>query len=393
MEAKPTYEDVMRCVEALCRDNPLARASSAGKSVEGRDIPIVEITDRRAGDDDKQLVIITAGTYGAEEAGRLVAMALTEWLASGGPAVTLRNQKFIILPCVNPDGSIRNTGRNAEGIDIYDSYPPGQEPTSHEGRLVFAAVGHLDPALVVDIHGLAGGAMNEEFYVHPPSPNSPAYFLAPILAEEARQAAEAAGFPQREPRFVTNRSPLPARMAGDCNCFAYTAEITENFYPAPLMRASGFVRMQALIAIGDRRNYFHYYPGYPCEAISGHAMAWLCAAGRTAALRGQNRRQLLRALPHIPGLQREYFDRDSAATLKLTADRDLPELPRFALQVRVHKPAEIKGVYYDGKELSPGEEDGFVTWQDTASTIVRVNVNAPLTKGEHAASVKYDLQW
>ena len=34
-----------------------------------------------------------------------------------------------------------------------------------------------------------------------------------------------------------------------------------------------------------------------------------------------------------------------------------------------------------------------MSWQDTASTIVRVNVNAPLTKGEHAASVKYDLQW
>ena len=393
MEAEPTYEDVMRCVEALCRENPLAGAASAGKSVEGRDIPIVEITDNRASDDDKQLVVITAGTHGSEEAGRLVAMALMEWLASGEPAATLRNQKFIILPCVNPDGSVRNTGPNAEGIDIYESFIPGREPTSHEGRLVFAAVGHLNPALVVDIHGLAGGAMNEEFYVHPAFANSPVNFLAPILAEEARQAAEAAGFPQREPRLVTNRRPLPARMAGDCNCFAYTAEITENFYPPSLMRASGLLRMKALITVGDRRNYFHYYPGYPCEAISGHAMAWLCAAGRTAGRRGQNRRQLLQAVPHIPVLQREHFDRGSAATLRLSADRDLPELPRFALQMRLHKPARIKAVYYDGRELSPGEEDGFVVWEDTASRIVRVNVNVPLTKGEHAASANYDLQW
>lgn len=235
--------------------------------------------------------------------------------------------------------------------------------------------------------------MNEEFYVHPAFVNSPVNFLAPILAEEARQAAEAAGFPQREPRPVANRHCLPARMAKECNCLAYTAEITERFYPPPLMRASGLVRLKALIAVGDRRNYFHYYRGYPCEAVSGHAMGWLCAHGRTARARGRNRRQLLENIAHIPALGREHFDRGGAATLRLSADRDLPGLPRFALQMRVHKPAEIKAVCYDGVELVPDEEHGFVVWEDTASKIVRVNVNAPLTRGQHAASVRYDLQW
>lgn len=392
MEAKPGYEDVMRCVEEISRDNLLVKAALAGKSFEGREIPIVEITDPRAGDEDKQLVVITAGTHGAEEGGRLVGMALMEWLASGEPYVTLRNQKFIIFPCVNPDGAIRNTGPNAERINIYQSFAPGAEPTSHEGRLIYAAVGGLNPALAVDIHGLAGGAMNEEFYWHEAYGNSPVNFLAPILAEEVRQAGEAAGFPQREPVRVANAC-LPARMAKECNCFAYTAEVTEGFYPLPHMRASGLIRMKALLAIGDRRNYFHYYPGYPCEAVSGHAMGWLCAHGATAAGRGENRRQLLANVAHIPRLGRATFDKGGVAAVRVAAEQDLPDLPRFSLQMRVHKPAQIKGVYYDDEELSPGEEHGFVIWEDTASKIVRVNVNRVLTEGEHAASARYDVQW
>ena len=391
MEAKPGYEDVMRCVEGVAGSR-LVKLGSAGKSFEGRAIPMLEITDPRVGDDDKQLVVITAGTHGSEEGGRMVAMALMEWLASGEPYLTLRNQKFIILPCVNPDGSVRNTGANAEGINIYDSFPLSGEPQSHEARLICAAVGHLNPALVVDIHGLAGGAMNEEFYYHEGFANSPVNFLGPILAEEARQAAEAAGFPQKEPRRVT-RAGLPARMAKEVNCLAFTAEVTENFYPPSLMRASGLIRMKALIAIGDRRNYFHYYPGYPCEAVSGHAMAWLCAHGKTAAARGENRRQLLASVAHIPVFRRAPADEGGTAAVTIGADRDLPSLPRFTLQMRVHKPAAIRGVFYDDQELPAGEEHGFVAWQDKASHIVRVNVNTTLTKGEHTASVRYDVQW
>jgi len=66
---------------------------------------------------------------------------------------------------------------------------------------------------------------------------------------------------------------------------------------------------------------------------------------------------------------------------------------RFSLQLRVHKDAEIEAVTYDGRELSCGEADGFVVWDDTASHIVRVNVNTHLTAGEHTAAVRYHVHW
>ncbi|MCD6364334.1 MAG: hypothetical protein J7M14_00500 [Planctomycetes bacterium] len=393
MEVEPGYEDVMKCVEDISRSD-FVSVVVAGKSFQGRDIPMVAITDRRVSDDDKQLVLLTAGTHGCEEAGRAVGMALMEWLASGYPYVTLRNQKFIIFPCVNPDGSVANTYRNAEDANIYESYGFDGVPTSHEGRIVYDIVGDLNPALTVDIHGLAGGAMKEEFYCHHGFPESPTEFLTKVYAEEVRQAAEAAGFPQREPRW-RNHPCLPARMARATNCFAYTAETTEQFYPVNLMRASGTIRMKAMIAIGDRRNFHHYYQGYPCEAISGNAMFWMCAHGATAAARGENRRRMMACMDRISNLKRTAHDKGSAATLTMVVDEDLPELDRFSLQMRLHKPARIKGVYYDGRELEVSEEHGFVTWQDTASQLVRINVFAEggVTKGQHVAQVRYDIDW
>ncbi len=77
----------------------------------------------------------------------------------------------------------------------------------------------------------------------------------------------------------------------------------------------------------------------------------------------------------------------------LFADQDLPGLPRFSLQMRIHKPARLKGVSFDGRELSQGDEDGFVVREDVASKIVRININSPLTGGEHSASVAYDIEW
>jgi hypothetical protein len=214
-----------------------------------------------------------------------------------------------------------------------------------------------------------------------------------MLAEEASAAAEAAGFPQAGPRCVPQQHSLPARMASVCNCLAYTLEISENYYPLHLMRASGLIRMKALIAVGDRRNYFQYYPGYPCEAVSGQPMCWLCAHGTTASARAQNRRQLLASLDHIPTLSRAPADAGGVAKLTLPADRDLPGLPRLSLQVRLHKHARIEGVCYDGEELTPGEEHGFTITEDVASRIVRINVNRMLAGGEHTASVRYDVQW
>ena len=390
-EQHPTYDEVMARAEAVSR-SPHVKRSVFGQSFEGRELVMLEVTDFRVPNDDKQLVLVVGGTHGSEESGRLTAIAFAEWLASGQPHLSLRRQRFLIVPCLNPDGSKRDSYHNAEDVNIYESYE-GETPTSAEGRALWAAVKDLNPGLVVDVHGLAGGAMKEEFYIHEGFHNSPNIHLQRVLAEEARQAAEAAGYPQREARIVEQPTTLTARMAKACNCYAYTLEITEKFYPQPQMQASGFTRLQALARIGDRRNYYHYYSGYPCEAISGHAMFWLCAHGKTATARGENRRQLMQSVAHIPNLGRDAHDQGGKCTVSLTAAKDLDTLPRFSLQARIHKPGKIKAVLYDGEELGECEEHGYVAWEDTASTIVRVNINKPLTQGEHKVEIPYEIVW
>ena len=74
-------------------------------------------------------------------------------------------------------------------------------------------------------------------------------------------------------------------------------------------------------------------------------------------------------------------------------DRDLPELPRFSLQLRIHRPGVIKSVTWDGEELTESETHGFVITEDPASHIVRINVDRMLTKGDHHAAVHYDIEW
>ena len=91
---------------------------------------------------------------------------------------------------------------------------------------------------------------------------------------------------------------------------------------------------------------------------------------------------------------RSPADRDHTAAVEIEIGRDMPDLPRFALQMRVHKNARIREVAYDGRALKEGDEDaGYVTWDDNASWIIRVNVNTPPTKGTHTAAARYEIEW
>ena len=151
-EIEPGYERIMERCRTLADSSELVAFEEIGPSGEGRSIPKLTIGDPSR---DLPLMMIAGGTHGSEEVGRSVAMSFAEWLAAGG-SDNVGAMSFVVIPCVNPDGSIRNTYHNAADQNIYTSYGFRRESTTPEGRAVETVARELLPDCLVDCHGLAG---------------------------------------------------------------------------------------------------------------------------------------------------------------------------------------------------------------------------------------------
>lgn len=108
------YEDLTRTLHALAEGHPsLCRVESVGKSVEGREIWLVELTNTRTGPaDDKPAFWVDGNTHAGEVTGSMAALYLIEHLLEGydqDDLVTrlLDEQVFYVLPRLSPDGAER----------------------------------------------------------------------------------------------------------------------------------------------------------------------------------------------------------------------------------------------------------------------------------------------
>jgi len=110
--AYPTYEAMMKELQDLAAKNPnLCKLESAGKSFEGRDIPLFKLTEGAQGDtSDKPGILITGLTHAREHIGLMVPLysirTLIQGFNSGDPKIKerLKNGELWFMPMVNPDG-------------------------------------------------------------------------------------------------------------------------------------------------------------------------------------------------------------------------------------------------------------------------------------------------
>jgi carboxypeptidase D len=126
------------------RCSPIARLSSIGKSVEGRELRVLEISDRPGEEEAEPHVRVVGNLHGDEPTGRVLTLALAEWLCANykkdAAASRLVDSVHLwLLPTANPDGFAAHSRGNKHGKDLNRNFPDRFAPRG------FEASGHEEP--------------------------------------------------------------------------------------------------------------------------------------------------------------------------------------------------------------------------------------------------------
>jgi hypothetical protein len=399
MSVPPTYEEAVAAVHNAAKNHPdVVHADLIGHSTEGRELWLAKVTNPAIDDERKDVLLIVGGTHGCEETGRAATMALLEWLCSPQGRPHLDRLVILLCTCANPDGTVQNSYAKPDGTNLYLAYPFRQDPIAPEAAALWHAAKDWIPHCVVDVHGLAGGAMRESIYIIPGLDSGMHRRIGYCLTERLSAEAEAAGFPQRggymSGQFRNPQGNIASKFVSEDNALGYTLEMTENYYPLDWSVRSGMARLQKLLAIPSQRWYWHPYEGFPCDIISGHGMQMFMAHGATPGQRRRNRRQLMWAIEHgLTRIERLSPDRDGAAHIQLSTEPDVnpAHMPdRYAIQIRLIPSAKIKSVLLENDELPPAADHGWQSWPDEHAILLRINVMRQLQPGLTRLTVRYE---
>jgi len=395
----PTSSEVESHILKLRARFPrLVEVAVAGRSTQGRPIHAVTVADSQRPANDKQHVLIVAGQHGNEESGRMVALAVLDWLVSPGGRQTRARQKIVVMPCVNPDGADADTHLTPGGVAPNLDHAPGGAKTS-EGIAVEKVADALQPELFVDMHsrGYAGCSYDMVLYPGTKEYTEDDNILHAIAAEMA-QAGEQAGIPQMTHPLTWSGWGGPDPNQPSTTMYAYrrfksivilteNSESNDYSYPAAVRIRSGLAKMKVLLSYGNRRHPKLYYRGYPCYLASGMFLSGIVAVGKTAAQRRASRlaawenrgafKKLSAGLPEKPREKRFLFQYKGKV---LPAGAGIQTFARGRLRV--------KSVTLNGRRLGKSETNGYYAWHDVCATFVVV-VLPRIKAGTYRIDVRY----
>lgn len=391
----PLSADVEAHIQRLARAHPgLVKVRAVLPSVEGRPIYAVTATDSRVPDRDKQNVLIAGGQHGEEESGRIVALAILDWLTSAAAAETVRKQKIVVMPNVNPDGAERDSHGNANGVQPnLDHAVSG--PLTPEGKALETVAYELAPEVYVDLHacGFTGCGVDIVLYPPPKDYTEDDFFLHRI-ADEMCQAGEKAGIPQ-----FTHPLAWWERMDWDCpssTMFCYRnfkslVLLTENTesnaysYPAADRARAGLAKVKALLAWGNRRYPKQYYPGYPNILAAGQFNRGIAAIGKTAAARRASRLGIWKNVTLFKKLEIEAPQKPLEKTIRIEYSGERLR-SGAGIQTCARGKLAVERVLWDGQRMRPSETHGYYSWFDGCATFVVVAVR-DFRPGKHEATI------
>lgn len=137
----PTHEQIYAKLKAAEAKNPsIMKVFSIGKSVKGRDLWVVKISDNVNTDEVEPEFKYISSMHGDEITGRELTTFLVEEIAAkyGTDAELtelVNNTEIYIMPSMNPDGSALKQRGNANGVDLNRNFPDFlREQNSTAGR-------------------------------------------------------------------------------------------------------------------------------------------------------------------------------------------------------------------------------------------------------------------
>jgi hypothetical protein len=173
-EETSTHADVERFVAGL-REHPRVHIENFGKTEEGRNLPLVVVSDprvttpeaaRRSG---RPIVFIQANIHAGEVEGKEASLLLARRLVVGDLQPLARQLVVLIAPDYNADGndriSVQNrtaqngpiggvgTRENARGLDLNRDF---MKLDSAEARALVGLMNRWDPHLTIDLHTTNG---------------------------------------------------------------------------------------------------------------------------------------------------------------------------------------------------------------------------------------------
>ena len=174
-EETSTYADVTRVIDGLAATSKLVHTESFGKTEEGRDLPLMVISDpivttpaaaRKLG---RPLVFVQANIHAGEVEGKEAVLMLARRLVSGDLKPLTRQLVILIAPDYNADGNEKfnvmnrtaqngpvagvGTRENSKGLDLNRDY---MKLDSAEARSLVGLFNKWDPHVIVDLHTTNG---------------------------------------------------------------------------------------------------------------------------------------------------------------------------------------------------------------------------------------------
>ena len=174
-EETSTYADVTRVINGLVLTSPLVYTESFGKTEEGRDLPLVVISDPRVDNPaaarklGRPLVFVQANIHAGEVEGKEAMLMLARRLVSGDLKPMTKQLVFLIAPDYNADGNEKvnvmnrtqqngpvagvGTRENSNGLDLNRDY---MKLDTAEARSLVGLMNKWDPHVLVDLHTTNG---------------------------------------------------------------------------------------------------------------------------------------------------------------------------------------------------------------------------------------------
>jgi hypothetical protein len=181
------YADVLAFFRQLEKESPLLHLQTFGRTHEGRDLPLVIIseprltTPREARDSGKTIVFVLANIHAGEVEGKEACQEIAKRLTSGDLRHLLGKVIVLIAPIYNADGNERisltnrteqngpiggvGVRENSQGLDLNRDF---MKVEASETKGLLRLFNEWDPHLTVDLHTTDGSYHGYHLTYSPP---------------------------------------------------------------------------------------------------------------------------------------------------------------------------------------------------------------------------------